>query len=200
MSTKCDTEWKLCRNLGEIYSVFDCCCFNIFLRNMLLLHHLDLEYYCITELLTIGMFVIFIVVAVTESPMSFAWCFIVQLDDHFGGWFDTFLNFIIKLAMILSIRKTKIHIVQKYRAWTTIQPMHCASNYVYLIHCSLCWISFRTLPSSDTIFISWTTQESLTMLMMDSNVGMYWLIVIELDCGCIDARCVVEKWRQKSKC
>ena len=91
----------------------DGCHWDIFLRNMWFHHHLDLYYYFITEARTIILLLIFIVIFGIEGPVSLCWTFFRQLDHHFGGGFDIFFEIIIKLPMILSIGKIKIHIVKK---------------------------------------------------------------------------------------
>ena len=139
-----------------------------------------------------GILLIFIFIIDIEGPVCFACNFFRQLDHHFGGGFHIFFHFIIKLPMMLSIGKEKIHIVEKWRARTTIQHMQYASNHVYLMHSSPCWISFRALCLNDTIFVSWTIRESLTMEMIDSNVALDWLIEIEFDDGCVDVFVVLE--------
>ena len=91
----------------------DGCHWDIFVRNMWFHHHLDLYYYFITEARTIILLLIFIVIFGIEGPVSLCWTFFRQLDHHFGGGFDIFFEIIIKLPMILSIGKIKIHIVKK---------------------------------------------------------------------------------------
>ena len=60
-----------------------------------------------------GMLLILIFIFCIAVPISFACTFFRQLDHHFGGGFNIFLNIIIKLSMMLSMGTKKIHILKK---------------------------------------------------------------------------------------